>query len=195
MGHKKINSFSLDFAESCRNHHVSYLYHYTHPANMELILRHGLLSRREMRDKNIHPYKVHGWGHKTRELENYICLCLFPPLGMLRQHNDMKMCLWISINVLSNKDVLFSSYNSANDFVDSSALRNTQDIEGFESLFIHAQSSVTKNKMAEILVPNRIDTKHIHYLSFKESRDISFKNQMLSLVGFIPPIRKNDALF
>ena len=72
--------------EALERHNVDHFLHYTPAVNVEAILTSGnLYSRRTQRSLGISPATVHGWGDKWLRLDDSICLCFVPPLGLLRR--------------------------------------------------------------------------------------------------------------
>lgn len=142
-----------DYVAALRRHGIRRLLHYTPIGNLDSILEQGgLLSRREQQLRKLPPGTAHGWGEKWRPLEDYVCLSLEPPLGLLRQEKRPMAALVVRPEAAALRGTLFCPMNSARSWIGEEEIRSRCDLESFEDLFREAHSPVLKNRESEMLI-------------------------------------------
>jgi hypothetical protein len=146
-----------DFRASLERHGVTALYHYTPWENVPGILRVGaILSRQAQRAAGIKTEKVHFWGHGFQALEDRICLCFVPPLGLIRREKGRMAVIEVSPEVIAWEGTCFSPRNTASSLITPEEVDSRRGLESFEALFRSSRSSALVNRSAEVLVAERI---------------------------------------
>lgn len=146
-----------DYFASLRRHRIGYLLHYTPVDNLESIFETGgLLSRKQQAGRRLSPRTVHGWGRKWKALEDYICLCFEPPLGLLQREKSAMAALIVRPEVVGLRDSLFCPMNSARSWIDQEEILSRCDLESFEDLFREPDAPALKNHESEVLIRGRL---------------------------------------
>jgi len=161
-----------EIRECLSKHHISCFYHYTALANLPHVIRHqGLLSRAQMRTTGLKPTRYHSWGAKRRELENYVCLAVNLPLGMLREEREPQIVLIVEPQVAWRSDTLFCPMNTARRELNPDELFSRFDLAALEALFEDPTSPRTRDYGAEILVRGHIHLREIRSVLFASGSD------------------------
>ena len=100
-----------DFMEVVERRKISCFLHYTPVKNLPSILRYGILSRKQMELREIRPVLYHGWGKKWKELDDFICLSIVPPKGMIDRTKEAQVALGICPSIIGYSQSYFSPIN------------------------------------------------------------------------------------
>ncbi len=184
-----------EFESTLKRRGVKYYYHYSCISNLPSILEHGILSRKELNARKIKPVQLHGWGHKYWEMEDFICLCLTPPKGMLKRFKNPYLALAIPAMIAGYKGAYFSPTNSAKDTMDFDDILGRESIDAFECLFHHDEGDFLKSRMTEILIQNHIDSKEIVEIVFPEWTLEVWIWWIKGLLGLSPIVKVDSSLF
>jgi len=184
-----------DFQSTLKRRGINYFYHYSCQENLDSILKHGILSRKELNTRKIKPVELHGWGHKFREMEDMICLCFTPPQGMLRKYKHSFIAFAISSEIAGYEDVFFSPTNSAKDIMVTDDILSRESIDAFEELFHHDDGIYLKSPMAEILLKKQIYPTEIEIIIFPEWSIEACLWWIKGIIGIAPAVKIDSSLF
>jgi hypothetical protein len=111
-----------------------------------------VFSRKELARRGITPAAEHGWGEKWKPLEDYVCLCFEPPLGLLRREKRPVAALVVRPEVIALRETLFSPMNSAKSWIEADEILCRWELESFEDLFRDPRGPALRNRESEVLV-------------------------------------------
>lgn len=156
-----------DFVACFERRQIGPLKHFTAVENLKTILlplhdsqspaiAPGLYSRSRMSQYRMKPLRLHSWGGKGRQLEDYICLCFTLPGGIIRTEIEQPAVLLIDPIVIAWEGTCFCRTNSASNRISVEEILAYSDLEAFESLFRAGFGDQLKYRQAEILVKDHI---------------------------------------
>ncbi|MEW5693427.1 MAG: DarT ssDNA thymidine ADP-ribosyltransferase family protein [Candidatus Hydrogenedentota bacterium] len=183
--------------EELQRRQINCFYHFTLKENLKSIIKaRGLLSRNKMRELNIQPTKLHGWGRKGKQEEfaSYICLSINLPRGMIKKENRGDIFIFeIDIWVAALSDTLFSLKNTAYDGVELENVKGRDNLESLCDLFIDDDTAKLKNLMSEILIKDIVPLKYVK--SVKYFGSLSWKHRLILYRNLIFNLKQveNDA--
>jgi len=191
----KVKSDYQGFQDLVNRRHLRYFYHYTPIQNLPSILKYGLLSRQLMKAKHIKYFGCHGWGVKWKEMDEYICLGIAPPRGMIRQDEHDLVAIAVDPILCGYEGVYFSPLNSARKNILLEEILARFSVGALESLFCSSYGDKTHSLYAEIIVKDQIPKSLIKAIITPHSRLIPFALQWQSWVSIAPPILIKPDLF
>jgi len=190
-----------DFAACVRRRGLSPLKHFTAVENLPGIVRPkargadrrplpgGLYSRKGLRDRGLVPVRLHGWGGKSRALEDYICLSYHLPAGMIRREPAAPAVLLVSNEAIGWEGTCFSRTNSASRAISAEEIRAWHDLEAFENLFRHAEGNRLRYRLAEILVPDHIPFEYLLGIVLPDTPEGHGMNRRLMALKWLRRLR------
>ena len=155
-------------------------YHFTDTRNIDSIREHGILSQRQLKEKNIDPVACGGndLSRKLAErmrLDDYVSLCFRSthPLEFLaRQRGDIKGATYLHVapQVLALDGLMFSEGVSNGLSSKIVPIAAALDIIDFEVLYTHTdwatpdiQSRLQLMERSELLVPKKVPLSFISF--------------------------------
>ena len=190
--HKPDYPYLLD---AIQRRKLATLYHYTPRANLPSILKHGILSRQAMRAKHIEPVHFHYWGHKWKQMEDYLCLCITPPRGMLKKETMKMVAVTVEPSIIAENGVYFSPLNSAKNEIVLDDILSRDTLDAFEDIFRYPEGLALKNDMVEIVVQGEVPKRFIRSVILPEWDSSYLLHWTAGICGLGPEIIVNPSLF
>ena len=148
--------------------------------------------------REIRPVLYHGWGKKWKELDDFICLSIVPPKGMIDRTKEAQVALGICPSIIGYSQSYFSPINSAKENIAIDEILSLDSANAFESLFQYEDGMKLRNDYTEILVKDYIpvsDIRTIYYANWDGNGKILFPCWVRGMIGFSPRVIKSRRLF
>lgn len=195
---QRLKPDHADLLDSLSRREITYFLHYTPVKNLPSILKHGILSRKQMQLREIKPVLYHGWGKKWNSMDDYICLSLIPPKNMIEKTKEPQAALLIHPSIIGQEKTFFSPINSATETIEVEEIFSRDNLEAFEDLFRYEEGAQLRNDYAEILVKDYIAIPNITGICFQSwngNWQLACKLWVKGLLGRSPKIKTFPHLF
>lgn len=146
---------------------IECLWHFTDKSNISSIRQCGLLSLARLRASNIQVnFGANDLSHKLDEhygLDRYVHLSFVQDHPMFFVINKDLVWIRVSLSVLFLPDVMVSSEVANKNHARLWPASKVLEVINFDSMFGEDFDRAKEAKKAEILVPDHIDPKYLHF--------------------------------
>ena len=169
-----------------KNKNIQNIYHFTNINNLESIIKNGILSRYELKNKSIN-YNY----NDNQRLDGYTnasCFSIgFPNYKMfhkLKNNSPNKWCvIELDSSLLYEKDCIFSRYNATSSEEKNRDIKSRKGILGLESMFCNEYNGLNRsdlnipsyyptNPQAEVLIFGTVEPKYIKRIIMQSNDDV-----------------------
>jgi len=170
-----MGALKLDYLSEYR---VDYIYHMTHIDNLKSIMKYGLRAHGNRYQKNdisngdVNSRRSHREPIYGKRIHSYVPFYFSPRNAMLFVQNYPEdiVILVLDATVLYNNDVIFTDGNAASS--NTEFYRDISELERLDWQCIRANywsdfHDGRRKKMAEVLVPDSVDSKDIQAIICK----------------------------
>lgn len=179
-------SDSKQIVNFIKNKNIQNIYHFTNINNLESIIKNGILSRYELKNKSIN-YNY----NDNQRLDGYTnasCFSIgFPNYKMfhkLKNNSPNKWCvIELDSSLLYEKDCIFSRYNATSSEEKNRDIKSRNGILGLESMFCNEYNGLNRsdlnipsyyptNPQAEVLIFGTVEPKYIKRIIMQSNDDV-----------------------
>jgi len=174
-------------------YNINFLYHMTHIANLDSILKYGLLAhnnpykQQDISNKQVNSRRSHRETIYYRKVHDYVPFYFNPRNAMLyrnlQKYGDDIIILKFRRELLLQKDTIFTNKNASTDSV--KYFNNFKDLDKLNWKYIWSSSwydrilgindeIIKKTMMAEVLVYNRVSIDYLEGIVCK-SKEMKLK--------------------
>jgi len=166
---KKVGVLKLDYLSEYR---VDHIYHMTHIDNLKSIIKHGLRAHGNQHQKNdisngdVNSRRSHREPIYGKKIHSYVPFYFSPRNAMLfvQDFPEDIVILVLDASVLYEDDVIFTDGNAASQRTEFYSDLNELDRLDWQCIRANYWGDFydgKRKKMAEILVPKKVDSKDI----------------------------------
>lgn len=184
---------------------IQNIYHFTNINNLESIIKNGILSRDELKNKPIN-YSY----NDEKRLDGYTnasCFSIgFPNYKMFHKQkhnsNDKWCVIELDSSLLYEKDCIFSRHNAASSEEKNRDINSRKGILGLEFMFCNEYNGLNRedlniptyyptNPQAEVLIFGTVEPKYIKRIIMQTNEDVTRFSQLYKTIN----IEQNQEFF